>query len=299
MVYRPIQTIQRVFLLFTLTVGLTSAALADSGLALLKIETGARASALGEAFVAVNGDPLSQNYNPAAAAGGSEFNAYLGQTYYWENITLQSGFTSFSKGSWQFHFSARSAKVDGIEGRGAAPTSEPDFVFESRDVALKSGVSLPLSERLTVGLALGWVMEKIDFYKSSTVTVDLGALLQQSEKLTLGLSALNVGSTLSFDSADVSLPTQVRGGASYLLNDFLLTTDGVFVDEDFHAHFGAEYRGVEALELRAGFQSGYDSKNFTTGVGFRKNNLRIDYSFVPYKNNLNNSHQFGLSVFVK
>ncbi|MBN4076228.1 PorV/PorQ family protein [Gemmatimonas aurantiaca] len=270
----------------------------NSGLALLKVETGARASAMGEAFTAVSADPLSQNYNPAGAAGGSEFNAYLGQTLYWENITLQSGFTSFAKGSWQFHFSVRSAKVDGIEARGSTPSINPDFVFDSRDLSVKAGVAIPLNERLTVGLALGWVMERISFYQSSTMMFDIGAVYKQNDKLTLGFSVLNIGSALSFDSADVSLPTAVRGGASYVLNDVLLAADGVFIDEEFHLHFGAEYQGIKALALRAGYQSGYDSKSVTFGVGFSKNNLRFDYTFIPYSNSLTDSHQFGLSVFV-
>lgn len=297
--YFPLTTLSLGLCCFLCATNTVFAAHKDSGLALLKVETGARASAMGEAFTAVVADPLSQNYNPAGALGGSQFNAYLGQTLYWENITLQSGFTSFAKGSWQFHFSMRSAKVDGIEARGPSPSADPDFLFDSRDLSIKTGVAIPLTERLTVGVALGWMMERISFYQSSTMTLDIGAIYKKSDKLTLGFSALNFGSALTFDSADVALPTSVRGGVSYALRDVLLAADGVLIDEEFHAHFGVEYHGVDALALRAGYQSGYDSKNVTFGVGFSKNNLRIDYTFIPYKNSLTDSHQFGLSVFVK
>lgn len=278
-----------------------SSALCGTGLTLLKVESGARPAAMGEAFVSISGDPLSQHYNPAGtpgADGGPDFSAYLGHTAYWQNITFETGFVTLRHGKVSYSFGVRLAQVNDIEARGDVASVDPLFLFESRDVSLKFGVAYPFTDKLSLGVGAGWIIEKISFYKSAAFNIDLGARYAYSDKLALGFSLTSLGQNIRLDTTDISLPTTIRGGASYQMRDFLLSADGVHVDENFHAHFGAEYTRIERLALRAGFQSGYDSKNFTAGAGFSDKNLRIDYAFIPYQDNLGTTHQFGLNIFI-
>lgn len=290
-------------LLCALTLAQTPAE-AGTGLTLLKVESGARPAAMGEAFTSIGGDPLSQYYNPAGAAGaasaadGPDFLAYLGHTAYWENITFETGFVTLKHGGVSYSFGVRLAQISNLEARGDVASVDPLFLFESRDVSLKFGVAYPFTDKLSLGVGAGWIIEKISFFKSTAFNIDLGALYAHSDKLALGFSVTSIGENIRFDTTDVSLPTTVRGGASYRARDLLFSVDGVHVDNEFHAHFGAEYTRVERLSLRAGFQSGYDSKNFTAGAGFSDKNLRIDYAFVPYQDNLGTTHQFGLTILI-
>ncbi|HSH00413.1 MAG TPA: PorV/PorQ family protein, partial [candidate division Zixibacteria bacterium] len=265
-----------------------SAAGADaaSGVDLLKVENGARPTGMGGAFTAVAGDPLSQSYNPAATVGSSDFSAYFGHTAYWERINFETLALSFVKGEAQFNFSARLAEVSDLEARGPAPSDDPLYNFDARDIALKAGAAYPVTERLDLGLSAGWIIEKVDFLRGSSFNVDIGALYTQSPQLAFGASVTNLGGKLTLSETEIELPTTWRAGASYLLAaaSTLLSADVVYLDESAHAHFGAEYTGIDRLELRAGFQSGYDSKNITFGAGFRQKDLRVDYAFVPYKN---------------
>lgn len=269
-----------------------------SGLTAFKVENGARSSALGEAFVAVAGDPLSQYYNPAGAIAEHDFLAYFGHTSYWQNVTFESGFFAVRKGKLSYTFSARLAQTDNIEAREAVASVQPLYLFESRDISLKFGVAYPLSPEWKVGVAAGWLAEKIDSYQGSTFVIDLGTQYQHSRRLSFGASLSNLGGAIVLLSEEISAPTTLRLGSSFWQGNFQLLTDIVHVDDELHAHLGLEYAGVKDLAFRAGYQSGYDSKNVTFGVGFTRREIRIDYAFVPYANGLGESHQFGLSVFL-
>ena len=275
--------------------------LAASGVSLLKVENGARSSGMGEAFTAVAGDPLSQYYNPAATSGSSDFSAYFGHTVYWDRINFESALLSFVKGDVQFNFSARLAEVSDLQARGSAPTDDPLYTFAARDIAIKAGAAYPVSERLDLGFNVGWIIEKIDYLRSSALNFDFGALYTQSDRLTFGASVSNLGGKLKLNNVETELPTTWRAGAAYTLlsTALLVSGDLVYLDESAHAHIGAEYTGIDRVEMRAGFQSGYDSKNITFGVGFRQKDVRVDYAFVPYKYSLGDSHQFAVSYFFR
>ncbi len=284
----------------------TPDAQADIGGKLLTVESGARSSAMGEAFVSISGDPLSQYYNPASSVGDKDtpgFSAYFGHTAYWENINFETAFFTLREGKTRFSLGARIAQVNDLEGRGATASAAPLYLFDSRDVSLKFGVAYPITEKLSAGLALGYLSERIDVFSTTVLNADLGLQYQQSEKLAFGVSVSNFGQDYRLDSQSISLPVTVRAGGSYRKSDLLLSADGVIIDSDFHAQFGAEYgvkhNGANRLFLRAGAQTGYDSKTFTAGLGFMQKDFRIDYAFVPYRNDLGQSHQFAISFFLK
>ncbi len=275
---------------------------ADIGGKLLTVESGARSSAMGEAFVSISGDPLSQYYNPAGAVGGEDapgFSAYFGHTAYWENISFETAFFTLREGDVRFSLGARIAQVSDIEGRGPSASANPLYIFDSRDVSLKFGLAYPLTEKLSAGLAVGYLNERIDLYSSTVVNADFGFLYQQSKELAFGISLSNFGQDLQLDSQSVSLPVTLRAGGSYKKSNVLVSADGVIINSIFHAQLGVEYSGIDKLFIRAGAQSGYDSKNVTAGLGFKQKDFRIDYAFVPYSNDLGQSHQFAISYFLK
>ncbi|MFZ5979463.1 MAG: hypothetical protein ACOYVF_02425 [Candidatus Zixiibacteriota bacterium] len=88
------------------------------GLALMKVEAGARPSGMGGAFVAVGGDPVSAAYNPAGVTENDLFTVSFGHVEYWENIRFETGYVT-AKLSDRFFYQGgiRYAQVDNIEGR--------------------------------------------------------------------------------------------------------------------------------------------------------------------------------------
>jgi hypothetical protein len=98
---------------------------------------------------------------------------------------------------------------------------------------------------------------------------------------------------INLDKYDI--PTAVRFGVSYDLKKFLPVMDLVYYEDKLRVHIGGELSIRSILFLRAGYRSGYDSKDLSAGAGFEKRNIRIDYAFLPFKNELGDSHIFSLT----
>ncbi|MCX6834924.1 MAG: PorV/PorQ family protein [candidate division Zixibacteria bacterium] len=292
----------RLFLATVLAIVLTSACVAaQDGLALMKVEAGARQVGMGGAYVSLTDDPNATYYNPAAAAGTRKFTASFGHNDYWENIRLETGyFTSNLTNRTFLHGGIRYATVENLESR-LIPSAEPDALFSAYDVSFKGGVAYQVNQQMALGVAMGWYIEKIDIYRGSAFNVDLGALYLLSNGINLGASVTNLGSTLSLalsgqeGTRDISLPTTYRLGGSYRYDRYLGAVDAVVVDDEFHLHVGVEAALHESLSLRAGYMINYDTKNFTAGASFSRRKVTIDYAFVPYTNDLGTSHLFNLT----
>lgn len=292
----------KVFLTYGLLVVLflSTGVCADDGLALMKVEQGARPAGMGAAFVAVPSDVFSSYYNPAGAVGVKDFTATFGHTVYWENIRLETAYFVQSLSSRYFlHGGIRFAKVDELEGR-LAPSSEFEL-FDAHDISFKAGLTYKISPKIAAGASMGWFIEKIDAWSGSAFNIDLGLLAQAAERLNIGASVTNLGSDFNLSetgfegSRDISLPITYRLGASYEYDRYLAVTDLVVVNDKLRVHAGLEAVLQEMFRLRAGYMFNYDSKNITAGASFTKRNLTIDYAFVPYSNDLGSTHLFNLT----
>jgi hypothetical protein len=287
-----------------LMLALVSPVLGQDGLALMKVEVGARPSGMAGAFTSVTADPNSATYNPAAAAGVDRFTASFGHNTYWENVRLETGYftTNLMNRVWM-HGGIRYATVSDIESR-RGPSSEPDAYLDAQDVSFKGGLAYRVAPRLTVGIGAGWYLEKIDQYRGSSFNVDLGLTYVPYPGWTIGAAAQNLGSDFSLSmsgyagSDPIALPTTYRLGGSYEYGDGLGAADIVILDDKAHLHAGAEIRVYNKAALRAGYMTGYDSKNVTAGMSFTHRNFTVDYAFVPYSNDLGTSHLFNLTVSI-
>lgn len=287
-------------MILTVASGLSAASVAVDGLALLRIEHGARAAGMGATFTYNSWDPNVAAYNPAAAAGLKQFAASFGHTEYWDNIRLESGYAwSNLNDRIGVHFGIRHATVSDIEAR-TGPSEEPIGTFDAEETSIKGGVSVEITPRIAAGIGLGWYIEKIDIYNGAGFNADLGVIYVPVDEVTLGASVTSLGSDFSLSegglaSEDIPLPTTYRIGGSYYYDFVTGAADLVIVNDDAHLHVGFDAALDELFSLRAGYMSGYDSKDFTAGASFTPDKLRIDYAFLPFKNNLGTSHMFTLS----
>ncbi len=276
--------------------------LGDDGLALMKVEHGARPAGMGTAFVSIANDPGGVAYNPASITDLPGFAASFGHTTYWENVRLESGFFATGLSRRLFlHGGIRFAVVDEIEQR-IFPTEEPESFFDAHDISFKSGLAYRATDKLSLGLSAGWFIEKIEAWRGSAFNVDLGVLYSLEKNITLGGAVTNLGGDFSLSksgvegSREISLPTTYSVGGSYRYDRYLGAADLVVLDDRVHLHLGAEADVHELFDVRAGYMFNYDSKNFTAGVSFTKRNIAVDYAFVPYSNDLGTSHLFNLTV---
>lgn len=281
----------------------TAQVMAQDGLALLKVGQGARQAGMGEAVTSISGSVVGASYNPAAAVGVDMFTASFGHMNYWDNINIESGFFAKNlKSNWYWHGGIQYAGIDGLEQR-IIPSLDPENTFEAYDMSFKSGLAYRYN-KLAVGFAIGWMIEKIEAWRGSAFNADFGMQYQLNDKVNLGASATNLGSDFnltkpgSVSSRDIALPKTYSFGGSYKYDKYLGSADIVYVDEETHLHLGAEGRVHELFLIRAGYMLNYDSKTFSAGITFEKRNITVDYAFVPYSNDLGTSHLFNLTFSI-
>lgn len=269
-------------------------AFSDSGVKFLALETGAGPVGMGGANTAYIAEPYSAACNPAAIYGINSLSGSFGHDTYWKNRRFESGYVSFKKGSIVYNVGLQFSEISDIEARESA-TEDPDFYFNSPDLSLKIAGAFKIHKLITAGLSLGWIFEKIETYRGNAYVTDVGLIVDPNPNLSVGIAFLNYGTGMKLRNKTHDIPTVFRLGAVYSYKNFKPAVDFVYFDKKMHTHFGGEYKIKNILFLRAGYRSGYDSKDISAGAGFIRRNIRIDYAFLPYKNELGDSHIFSLT----
>ena len=286
--------------ILVLSVVAVSAANANDGVALLKVDQGARSAGMGSTQIPNSGDPNAVVHNPALGMGFQSFAASFGHTEYWENVKLESGyFAANLNPRWAIHGGIRYATVNDLEAR-ISPTSNPTL-FDANDLSFKGGMAYSLSPKIDIGLAAGWIMEKIGSYRGSALNFDIGAVYRLDSNANITAAATNIGPDFKLElsgmpgSDDISLPTAYRIGGTYKYRRYLGAAEFVYLDDEAHAHIGAEAAITEIFSIRSGYMINYSTKNFTAGASFRHRNITVDYAFIPFSQNLGTSHLFNLT----
>ena len=271
--------------------------------AFLKIDSGARAAAMGGAYTAVGDDASSVFYNPAGAAFAvknelmlshgewlaglkHEHAAYLRPVS--SRLTLFTGLTALIVPS-----------LDKLDANGDKIGS-----FSAMDGAAGAGLALALAGDLFGGLSAKTVYQQADGRKALAYALDLGLIKTYGDTVRLGLAAQNIGTSLKLYSGSFSLPRTYRGGAAYRVRGIAwLTAEGVKAGEsDIVFAAGAEgeypFSLKEKVFARLGCRVG-SSRNagavISAGAGLRSNDLRIDYAFSPI-GDLGDTHRISLTI---
>ncbi|KPL19706.1 MAG: hypothetical protein AMJ92_01835 [candidate division Zixibacteria bacterium SM23_81] len=305
-----------------------SLAVSQSGVLFLMIAPGARASGMGEGFVAVADDATASYWNPAGLGfqRGTEvalmhskwFPEFTSDMYYdfvcwssfWEGVgTLGGHIIYFSYGNMPL-------------------TSEygPDILswHHSYEVAMAGSFGAPVSQHISAGVSLkaiysdlgpGQNVERGDG-KAMSYAVDVGILARDPvPRLNLGAMVQNIGPDIMYVDADQSspLPRNLKVGASYRLfgssyNELMLSSEldlslvrGLERGEwEWWGNLGSEYWYAQLLALRAGYL--YDKygeiKTATFGAGLRYNIFRFDFGYVTAREGhpLADTMRFSLAV---
>jgi hypothetical protein len=258
----------------------------ETGLAFLKIGVGARAAAMGEAYVAVAQDATALYWNPAgiATTPGYEFHAshneWISDVRY-EYIAGVSG----KKGH---AFGAHLGLLHMGELEGRDETGIFTGNFRSYDLSTGLSYGRRITRTLEVGATAKVLYEKIQEFSATGFAFDFGARYRTGLKgLTLAATLSNLGSQMKFIEETFLLPVNARLGAAYrtraLLKGFLIAADVKFPnDTDARGHVGAELQVHEMFALRGGVKLGYDEEAGSLGFGVNYQAYGFDYSYSPF-----------------
>jgi hypothetical protein len=276
------------FLLLVSFTTLFAQSAGNTGLAFLKYGFGARNIAMGDAGTSLSTDVTSLFYNPAGLAinPGSEImvmhNAWiqdirseiLGARTLLFGIPVAVGFNVTT--------------IPGIEVR--TNPGDPLTTFSANDFFGSFSAAYKIMDNLSIGASYKYLYEAIYVDESTGWGVDLGATYLTSIKgLNISAAIKNIGKMKALRSESIKLPTEIRVGPSYSFSPaekFDITGAAEFQkytpDSDSHLNFGAEVLYDKLIALRVGYQSGYDSKSISAGLGLMWGNLSFDYAYAPF-----------------
>ena len=283
---------------------LVSAAYAETpgSLPLLKVAPDARSSALGEAGAAGSKGAMAAFHNPALLAFAEESQAAFAYSDWLLDMTMQSGALLFSYGKYSVGLSFNAFTTPDIERR-VLPSDEPIETFSAHDVAAGLSFAYRLSGNLSLGLTARFIQQQIYVEEASGGSADLGAVYRlNAPDITLAAAVLNLGAMGSLDEERSPLPGNAVVGIDGLIfrrDDFGLRGLGdaqYFFDDDIRAHMGLEVSWQDHLFLRAGYQTGSESRSFSGGAGLAWNRYAFDYAYQPLAEDFEAAHRFAFSL---
>ncbi len=281
--------------LMTIT-ALPALLLAETGLSggiILLQPVSAKATALGEAYVASSNDVFGFSYNPAQEIQDRQFSAHFHQGL------LEDSFSAFGLA---VPLSFGSLGVNILHYNGG-PIELLTAAGDERSVKAQSDLVglLSLNRKLgqvILGGSLKYLSsELIEEYSDSTFLFDVGAKYLYSEQLQFGAALQNLGGQIKYLDEQEPLPSLFRIGAIYRHKALTAELDAVKIyDESYiKKHLGFSYQLLDVLTLLAGYKFGYDSEDLSLGLGFTQEWFSFNYAFVPYAD-LGDVHTISLGV---
>jgi len=257
----------------------------------------ARASAMGDGFVAVANDVWASYYNPAglAAVGNyqvaSAFQRPFNQSFY--SNTFIGGAIPLSQKYGTFSVSFENY---GVTYRGENLSSEMTSTF-SHGFYLLNDMHSSLSAGYNLKyyhMDLGESVDGLKLGSAGTFGLDIGLQASLYERTYVGVYVYNVNAPVLGEDTKHSLPQRLVIGAAYRPVTDLITTLSFdkTVGFDTQLQGGFEYLPAPWMALRLG--AGTDPNRFSAGIGLNFFGFQLDYSFVNHPV-LPETHKFGLT----
>jgi hypothetical protein len=270
---------------------------ANTGLAFLKLGVGARGLAMGEAYSSVCNDGTAVIYNPARLNSGDGNNVTLMYNSAMKDLTNNFVGAKFKFNKLGIGVGLFKTNIEGIEIRTIP--GAPIDKFDAQNLSLNLSLCYELYRNLSIGVTSKMLYEKIYIDEASGYAFDVGTNYS-IDNFSLSFVLSNLGSINALKEVSTKLPTSVRlGGAySFIKKDFnfILALDGFKVLDGgkLHVNSGAEVCYKDIIFIRAGYQTAYDNKGFTTGIGFKYKGITMDYAFIPYSDSFGTSNTLSL-----
>ena len=274
----------------------------NSGLSFLKYGFGARNISMGDAGTALSNDLTGLFYNPAKLIFTDESEVMFMHNEWIQDVSSEVVGVKTEFWDIPFAIGLNVTSVGEIELR-EIPSEEPLSTFDANYFFGSISTGFLISEEISFGVGIKYLYEGMLDNEASGFGFDFGVHYQLPYKgLTASTVLKNIGSMNEFRNESTKLPTEFRIGASYTFSleetnfDF---TGGVellkYLDtEDNHFNFGAEALFKKLIAARVGYQTGFESRGLTAGIGLMWGNLKFDYAFLPFSTGLGSANLFSL-----
>ena len=272
----------------------------------LKLERGARAAAMGGAYVAAADGIDAMFYNPAGLAGLRRLELFAGHNSWIEGISDQQiafGMPWYGMGAWGFSATYLSAMTQGRDDFGQ-PTQDVGIF----DFTAQASLTIEWNRYVSTGASYRLMRQGYTYLSSMGSSFDFGIQIRKlmDRKLTLGFSTVNMGTEIALGESLTPLPWETRAGAALELfsRRLLLSAE---LGYQPHTFFTKTRLGMEVAlpagsmntALRAGYvigpqqqAGGMSGLNLGGGVGL--GGIDLDYSWQPV-GDFGDSHRVSLT----
>lgn len=268
----------------------------------LRLGTGARYLAMGEAATAVVNDVNALFWNPANLSLIRQNSISLMHAVHVENIQYQFAGYAERVGHWGTFGGA-------VQTLSAGTLAETDDTGREvgtllpRDFAGSVGWGLPLGKYFSFGLSGKFIQSRI-IHTASTFAGDAGWGFHAA-RWAMAAAIRNVGGKLKFDQEKESLPSTAQAGLSFLLTrHWIWSVDGIFPnDASAVLGTGIEYAIPYGKGSAVFFRAGYNTRlkdvpgfqGFSAGLGWRWSLIDLDYAWSAF-GDLGQTHRVSVTL---
>lgn len=273
----------------------------------LQMDAGARAMGMGGAYVAISDDASALYWNPAGLALGQGLRVGYQQVDMYAGIRHQLFTAMYSISPLnQIGLQVNYVNIGKMEQTTLEQPEGTSQYFDAGNMALGLSYGRQLTNRVSFGVSLKYIQERIWLETASGIAVDIGTIYNVAEKgIRIGMALTNLGPEMGIGDAphlhfykesQDDFPGAPQPESQLVTKQFplpLAFTLGVAVnlfgeqalsvsdehrltvsvsaidgfDSPFRTNYGMEYTWHDVFSLRAGWHQGYDTAKGSLGFG--------------------------------
>lgn len=265
----------------------------------LKIGSGSRASAMGDAFVALSNDASGIYWNPAGTARMNENQFQFGYSDWFMDLVYNHAHAAFPiPRIGTLGVQVAGISMDEMKVRTEEQQEGTGEMFRAGSITMGLNYARNLTDRFSIGFNFKYIQENIWHMSASTFALDVGTIFTtRFNGMKLGMSISNFGPKMQMSGRDAlvqhdpapfidgnnpninayyemdrwSLPLLFRLGVAMdvLQTDFMTTTvamDAIHPnDNSEYVNLGVELKFLNNIYLRGGYKSLFNNR-FTEGA---------------------------------
>ncbi|GAB4290617.1 MAG: type IX secretion system outer membrane channel protein PorV [Ignavibacteriaceae bacterium] len=286
----------------------------------LKIGVGGRASALGDAFIAISDDASALYWNPAGLVQFSQNQILFAHNEWVADINHDFiGVVYHLDETNSFGISFTALTMDEMEVTTEFAPFGTGQYFSFSDLAVSVSFARKMTDQFSFGGTIRYIEETLDILKMRGVMIDLGTLYWTGLGTTrFAVAVSNFGNDLAPDGEVVlvgnraksswqafSPPTMFRIGFAFepYQDQVNKITSSVQLnhpnDNSENVSLGIEYKWKTVLSLRGGYKLNVEEQNYTFGAGVfvpvSIADVTVDYAFSNFSR-LGSAHRFSIML---
>lgn len=273
----------------------------NTGLSFLKFGFGARNIAMGDAGASASNDLSALYYNPSRLALIEKNEVLIMHSSWIQDVNSELFGIKWNMFGLPWAIGLNYTSISDIEIR--TRPGEPDSKFDANYFFGSLSTGFYVWDKLSFGTTIKYLYEGLLSDEANGWGFDFGLNYETPFKgLSVSTVIKNIGSMNALRNAETQLPTDFRLGSAYKFGvesaklDFIAVAEiQKYLDtDDIHFNLGGDIIYDEIFALRVGYQSGYEAKSFTGGIGLMWGSLRFDYTYMPFSLDLGNANLFSL-----